>query len=326
MTGGAAPRLYQQAVDILASRIAGGAIPPRTVLLESAVAAQFGFSRAPARQALAALERRGLVEKAEGRGYVVRDAATIAAPPEAAEDEPIRLLPVATWERIYREVEDELIARIAFASWRINEAELARHYGVSRTVAREVAGRLQQRGVLIKDERSRWLAPALTPDHVEELYELRAILEPVALRKAAPAVPAGFVAGMRRNLLAAIAEGGRVPGETLDALEEEMHVRLLGHAGNRALMQAIAQPQSLLVAHRFLYRWTARLFDVEPFLAEHLAIADHLAAGRIEDAARALADHLAVSSGRATARVDAIAATTEPDPLPYLDRLPARRG
>jgi 2-C-methyl-D-erythritol 4-phosphate cytidylyltransferase len=27
-------------------------------------------------------------------------------------------------------------------------------------------------------------------------------------------------------------------------------------------MQAIVQPQFLLIAHRFLYRWTARMFEV----------------------------------------------------------------
>ena len=69
---GAAPRLYQRAFDILAGQIADGRIEGGSRLQESTVAAQFGISRAPARQALAELQRRGLVEKADGRGYRVR--------------------------------------------------------------------------------------------------------------------------------------------------------------------------------------------------------------------------------------------------------------
>ena len=57
----------------------------------------------------------------------------------------LRLQPSPSWEPIYAEVEREIVARISFASWRVNEAELARAYKVSRTVARDVVGRLQQR-------------------------------------------------------------------------------------------------------------------------------------------------------------------------------------
>src|SRR3546814_3386749 len=149
LDSGPTPRLYQRAFAILARQIREGTIPAGTRLQESSVAQQFGISRAPARRALAELEQGGLVEKPKGRGYLVRAVAVGKAspagdmpPPESA----ARLLSLPPWERIYAQVEDEIIARIAFASWRMNEAELARCYGVSRTVTRDVVGRLQQRG------------------------------------------------------------------------------------------------------------------------------------------------------------------------------------
>lgn len=322
---GTAPRLYQRAFEILAGQIGEGSLPPGTRVTESGLAGQFGISRAPARQALAELERAGLVEKMPGRGYRVRgDAAggqgrAAAAPPEP---DALRLHSAPSWERIYAEVEDEIVARISFAAWRVNEAELARHYRVSRTVARDVVARLQQRGLVRKDDRSRWYAPALTPDHVGELYELRALLEPPALAKAAPRLPPGFLAGMRAHLEHAIAHAHEIEGPVLDRLEQEMHVALLGHCGNRALMQAITLPQSLLIAHRFLYRWTPRIFDTEPFLPEHLEIVAQLEAGRVADAAAALAEHLHVSRERAIARVDHVVREFRPDDLPYLEPLP----
>jgi DNA-binding GntR family transcriptional regulator len=188
-------------------------------------------------------------------------------------------------------------------------------------VARDVIGRLQQRGVIRKDERARWYAPALSPEHIDELYELRWLLEPAALVKAAPNLPSGLLTRLRASLENAAAHAREIGGDTLDRLEQELHVELLGHCGNRALMQAIALQQSLLIAHRFLYRWTPRLFDTEPFLPEHLAVVERLEAGRPQAAAEALKRHLKVSRARAAARVAAVVEQVNPEPLSYLERL-----
>ncbi|MBK1698883.1 GntR family transcriptional regulator [Rhodovibrio salinarum] len=333
---GTVPRLYQQAFDELARQIRDGISVQGTRLTEAGVASQFGISRAPARRALAELARCGFVAKADGRGYVVlsiEDAGRAPADPgvvqtartpsdaAATADGTTRLAPPSSWARIYDDVEREIVARIAFASWRVNEAAMARHYRVSRTVTREVLGRLQQQGLIRKDGRSRWYAPALTPKHVGELYEVRGLLEPVALVKAAPFVPADFLASMRAHLEHAQTHANAVTGATLDALETEMHVQLLGYCDNPTLMQAIDLQQSLLIAHRFLYRQTSRLFEGEPFLPEHLEIVDRLERGRPDAAAEQLEHHLRVSRDRALHRIDAINQQYEPDGLSYLDRL-----
>src|SRR3546814_16948387 len=62
--------------------------------------------------------------------------------------------------------------------------------------------------------------------------------------------------------------------------------------------------QSLLIAHRFLYRWTPRLFETEPFLPEHREIVERLEGGRVKAAAAALEVHLRVSRDRAIARIE----------------------
>jgi len=326
VAAGSSPRLYQRVFDILEGQIRQGALPADAALTETAVAARFGVSRAPARRALEELAQAGIIEKSGAHGFVV--AAEVASRPRGpaqsgvmiADDAP-KLVSLPSWERIYGEVESEIAARISFATWRVNEAELARHYGVSRTVARDVIGRLQQRGLVQKDDRARWYAPALTAAHVGELYELRWLLEPVALVKAAPNLPDGLLSGVRSRLEVAQAQEGEVPGAVLDELEHDLHVTVLKHCRNRALMQAITLPQSLLIAHRFLYRWTSRMFEREPFLPEHLDIVARLETGAAAGAAAALEAHLRVSADRAVARIDVIARGSQPDPLRYLERL-----
>ncbi|WP_353646797.1 GntR family transcriptional regulator [Mesorhizobium sp. WSM2239] len=322
---GSSPRLYQRLFRILAGQIDHGTLPVGVPLTETSLAARFGISRAPVRRALTELVEAGLVEKATPRGYAVKSdrkaTSTESWHDEKGETADRKLVSMPSWERIYGDVESEIIARISFASWRVNEAELARHYRVSRTVARDVIGRLQQRGVVQKDDRSRWFAPGLTPVHVGELYELRWLLEPVALIKAAPNIPKPVLEEVRDNLLEAIAHASNVTGTTLDHREHDLHVVLLGYCGNPTLMQAITLHQSLLIAHRFLYRWTSRLFETEPFLPEHLQVLDRLKAGHVKDAAKALESHLKDSRERAIARIEVIASGSQPDPLSYLERV-----
>jgi DNA-binding GntR family transcriptional regulator len=321
--GGIAPRLYERAFRILAGQIAEGALTPGERLLESRIAAEFGISRAPARQALAALVAAGLIRKADGHGYAVVEAPAAIAltrgEPWRPSGEP--LMPASSWERIYREAEAQIAARIALGSWRVTETELARVHGVSRTVARDVLARLEQRGLVRKDQNSRWIAPGLTPDYVDELYEMRRVLEPVALVKAAPRLPPGYVAAMRRRLEEALAAAATIDSAVLDALEEDLHVGLLGHCGNRTLMQALDLYQLLLIAHRFLYGAAPRLYAVEPFLPEHLAVVERLEAGAVTDAADLLARHLACASERAIARIAVISREFDLPALPYLSPL-----
>lgn len=325
-TTGIAPRLYRRACDILAADIANGVIAQGARLTETTVATRFGISRAPARQALAELERLHLVRKSETRGYDVigksrstldsvndEDATSIAETPHIQSQ--------SSWELIYDNIEIEIVSRTSLASWRINEAVLARHYGVSRTVSRDVVARLQQRGIVRKDDSGRWYAPALTTKHIDELYELRWLLEPAALEKAAPNLPEGLLQSRRKNVDDAIQCIDAIDGKTLDALEQQLHVELLGYCGNESLMRAISLPQALLVAHHFLYHWTMGLFATEPFLPEHLAIFDCLLAGDIEGAKGELVRHLQISRSRAMMRIQAVAEVISPDELSYLERL-----
>lgn len=314
-------KLYAQASDALARDIRAGALKPPARLTETSIAERFGISRAPARQALAELEQQGLIRKAEGRGYdVMSYAGNQFAEAVPSEHLSIELQPRSSWQLIYPQIELEIVSRTALASWRINEALLARHYGVSRTVARDVVARLQERGIVRKDASARWYAPALTQNHIDELYELRWVLEPLALAKAAPLLPQGYLKTLRVHLEAAL-EAPHVSSEQLDRREQELHVELLRHCGNQALLRAVHLPQALLVAHHFLYRQTSEMFESEPFLPEHLAVIRYLEQSDVPSACQALVDHLQVSRQRAMQRINAVASSIRPATLPYLEQL-----
>ncbi|WP_207482096.1 GntR family transcriptional regulator [Arenibaculum pallidiluteum] len=325
---GRVPRLNEQVASELERRISAGLLPGGEPLSEMRLAEEFGISRAPVRGALHRLERIGLVRRSENkRSYVVADVPTAAsatstatAPPVPAE--PPKLTVAASWEGIYEDISRKAVARAAFGSWRITETELAAHYGVSRTVAREVLGRLEHVGIIRKDSRSRWYLPALTPARLGELYEMRWVLEPLALLKAAPNVPHAVLAQMRADHEAVRDCAGAVPPQDLDRLEQQLHVELLSYGSNVTLLETLQRYHALLVTNAFLYEATSAGFlAADPFIGEHLEIIELVEAGRAEVAAQRLQDHLRGALGRAIGRIDYMARNGVLEPLRYMTPL-----
>lgn len=72
---------------------------------------------------------------------------------------------------------------------RLVEAELAERFGVSRTPVREALARLASEGLLASDRRS-FTVPALTLQDVDDIYGVRFLVEPAALR---------LIAGLTRD-------------------------------------------------------------------------------------------------------------------------------
>lgn len=64
--------LADQIIDVLRARIVAGDLAADAPIRQDALAAEFGISKIPLREALARLERDGLVVSERNRGYVVR--------------------------------------------------------------------------------------------------------------------------------------------------------------------------------------------------------------------------------------------------------------
>src|SRR5205085_1159986 len=175
--------LYAMITRVLRKAITDGLLAEGAVILEGPVADILRSTRTPVRQALQDLEEEGLVSRFDGRGYVAGPAGVeprrVSLTPEMLGigdgAEPLRK--TLGWEAIYDEVERDLVHLSVFEQYRVNEIELARHFGVGRMVARDVLLRLESLGLLEKDERLRWVVKPLDAERINHLYELRWLLE-----------------------------------------------------------------------------------------------------------------------------------------------------
>jgi DNA-binding GntR family transcriptional regulator len=121
------------------------------------------------------------------------------------------------------------------AGERINEVHLARELGVSRTPLREALSRLASEGALTSVPRFGFFVRPLTLEELEQIYDIRPILDPEALRMSGlpDAKTLERLEKINRRLATA-----RDP-ETVIELDDEFHLALLDRCPNRVLIEMI---------------------------------------------------------------------------------------
>lgn len=323
------PPLYELIHSTLDGHIRSGRMPRGLVLLEKPLAELFHTSRAPVQRALKRLESRSLIHRFDGRGYLVgnkvgapdplrQDIRTMQLTFTAEVDE--ALLNRASWERMYDAVERAVASCLVFGTYRIIESELASHFGVSRTVARDVLSRLHERGLVRKGPTSHWLAGPLTAKDIRELYELRRLLEPAAMLGAFHIVAHHDLQAMRDRVQMRESQS-EWPAEAIDELENDLHSKLVLNTPNDKLAETLRHVQlPLRETERFLR--TVGLPTDHAVATEHRLIYDLLLTDAGDAAAAALEAHLRAESRRSLALLKTAAIIGEPSRLaPYLKRV-----
>lgn len=118
---------------------------------------------------------------------------------------------------------------------RLNEVQLADRLGVSRTPLREALNRLVAEGAIETRPRLGYFVKPLSCDELDQIYDLRPILDPAALRVAG--VPDERQVARLEALNAKLA-AERKPDRAI-ALDDAWHLELLAHCPNRALVGLI---------------------------------------------------------------------------------------
>ena len=121
------------------------------------------------------------------------------------------------------------------------ESDIAAHFQVSRTVVRDVLGRLQERGLIRKSQTSRWIAGPLTAQLIRDRFELRKVLEPMALVAASANWDREPISQLRIRAEAARQKTGDTPLSGSDDLEAALLQCTVLKAANTQLVEFIQQ-------------------------------------------------------------------------------------
>lgn len=319
--------LNDQLYDVIAASLDDGRIVPGTLILEGRLAEIFGVSRSPVRQALARLHEDRRISTFKGRGYlagqqpsqVIRnklDADAFALLPGQS-----RLRKTESWQRVYNDIERELLHHSIFGSHQINELELSKHYRISRTVSNQVLTRLQLMGLVEKDERSRWQLIEWDSQRLADLYEVRRRLEPYVLGRAAEHIPMEKLQHFIARLKQAMVQYPEMESCEFDDLESDLHIRTLSYCPNREMLQMLRRTHSLLLSGKHILLNKNYFPEEEPFFQEHLEIFEHLRRGEPRLAAASMEEHLLIAERKVGHRLAYFKAHNSVADVPYLERL-----
>jgi len=198
--------------------------------------------------------------------------------------------PLALGDQVYQTLRAHLRDGTIVSGQPLQEVQLAEKLGVSRTPVREALTRLASEGLLASDGRS-FIVPALTLKDVEDIYEVRFLLEPAAVRRVAELTTEATV---RAPLDEALADAiAAYKAEDADAFREA-NIRFRNTwkdlVPNRRLVKAIEQYADHMMRIRALTLGDPKIRNI--VLKGLKRIAEALAAGDGEAAAEAMRDHL----------------------------------
>lgn len=140
-------------------------------------------------------------------------------------------------DSIATRVRERILDGTLAAGQRINEVHLAADLGVSRTPLREALARLAGEGAVTALPRIGLFVAPLTAAEVEQLYPMRALLDPAALRLAG--IPSAARIRRLKSINAKLA-GARDPGAVV-RLDDQWHRELIAGCPNFILLDLIEQ-------------------------------------------------------------------------------------
>ncbi len=172
------------------------------------------------------------------------------------------------------------------AGERINEVHLSHRLGVSRTPLREALALLAREGTLTSVPRIGWFVKPLTLDEFEQLYAIRPLLDPEALRLAG--LPPSDRVEQLERLNAQIAAGD--DADRVIDLDDEFHLLLIADCPNRILLDLIRD--IIRRTRRYEVALMRDRANVTVATENHRAILAALRGGDLEGAATALRHNL----------------------------------
>ena len=173
---------------------------------------------------------------------------------------------------------------------------LGTRFGVSATPVREAMLDLVREDLVEIVPNKGFRVTEISESALDEITELRLLIEPAVVGKVTPSIPSADVDELRelaQKIVDAAAAGNLIEYTEADRI---FHIRLLSYAKNGRMTTLVAE----LRAHARLYGLSALLArgELEQVAREHLAIVDTIERRDPEAVAELLREHISQTRGR----------------------------
>jgi len=190
---------------------------------------------------------------------------------------------------VYEQVRADIFEFRLLPGEGFSESEIASRARVSRTPVREALFRLEREGYLEVHPKRGWRVRALDFDALDQLYDVRVILECEAVRKLCATNPRTRLPALARDWLVEPAKR-LTDGARVARLDEEFHRSLVAAAGNPEMTRIHQEiTERIRIVRRLDFTKRPR---VAATYDEHARILRAITRRRAEEATRLLAAHI----------------------------------
>jgi DNA-binding GntR family transcriptional regulator len=197
---------------------------------------------------------------------------------------------------VFRALRAAILGGHLAAGEKVTEQDISALLQVSRTPLREAFRRLEAEGLVTPSPSRGVVVRGLTWQDFEDIYEIRAVLEPLAARRAASRVTPEFLEELRGYLDLAEFFAGKRRFKDVEQQNSLFHRAIYGICGNARLRDTLAE--LIDYVHRSpLYQQHGPGSSLE-LLQEHRRIFDALAARDPKAAERAAREHSLTNNRR----------------------------
>lgn len=205
-------------------------------------------------------------------------------------------------DQVYQRLRDDILRGRFTNDERLHVGRLAERFGVSPTPVKTAIARLATEGLVSQGNRGGTFVSSLTETDIDELAEVRAMIELYAADRAidlATDDDIDHLQSLATSLLTRIRDGGEVDYEGFAEDDMAFHATLIGIAGNHHLSRVYASLHVYSVVRRAHYLEHGLGAPANPPLRpyvhvhdEHIAIVDALRARDRDAMQAAIRNHL----------------------------------
>ena len=201
-------------------------------------------------------------------------------------------------EEVYRLLWKRILDRGLRPGDKLSDLRLSQELGVSRTPTREALQRLVSDGIVHAERNRGFFVASFSASDIAEIYDLRATLETMALRQAAPRLTSDLLMSAQIDLDVSEARlnAARIESEKLEAHTAFLEVdrgfhRLLVELGGNSRLQSIVEG---LWAQIAVFQWAGGFRDhwTEAAITRHRAIIAAMVQGDVPRATEELRQHI----------------------------------
>lgn len=140
-------------------------------------------------------------------------------------------------EQVYQQLKSDIFSFRLFPGDRFSESDIARHYGVSRTPMRDGLFRLQREGYLEVGFRRGWKVSPINFDQLDQLYDLRIVLELAAVERLAAGDLSHTALDALKLVWCVETEQREADPATMFGMDENFHRQLVAASGNNEMLR-----------------------------------------------------------------------------------------